>query len=354
VSAEWEAQSSLDHVMVLAPYRRDADYLGRLLSEHDIHVEACLDPVEIEACLATSPGVLITTHEGLSPAVLSAVARHLALQPAWSEMPIIVLLDRSSPNARIRAELARAWPRARLLFYQRPMTPVELISGVQSALLARLRQRDVRDYLERETELRRELNHRVKNILASVTSIFEMTRRGTTSLEDFAGDFRGRLDSLSRVHSAVFHADGEAVLIATIVDLTFEPYRAPGENRVTTSGPEFLLSREAATTMALCLHELATNAIKYGALSTPKGRVSFTWGVADEEVWVIWQEVDGPPVIEPSRVGYGTRYLRSALTSVFGQPPTIRFEAAGLRCEARGGASRFTRNLDAEAALASR
>ena len=337
--------------MVLAPYRRDADYLGRLLSEHDIHVEACLDPVEIEACLATSPGVLITTHEGLSPAVLSAVARHLALQPAWSEMPIIVLLDRSSPNARIRAELARAWPRARLLFYQRPMTPVELISGVQSALLARLRQRDVRDYLERETELRRELNHRVKNILASVTSIFEMTRRGTTSLEDFAGDFRGRLDALSKVHSAVFHADGEAVSIGTIVDLTFEPYRLPGEDRVATGGPDFMLGREAATTMALCLHELATNAIKYGALSTPQGRVSFTWGVVGEEVWALWQERDGPPVIAPSRAGYGTRYLRSALTSVFGQAPALVFDATGLRCEARGPASRFKRNLDAEAAL---
>lgn len=354
MTTEGEEPSSLDHVMVLAPYRRDADYLGQLLSEHDIHVEPCADPTGIEACLSASPGVLVTTHEGLTPAILSAVAHHLAQQPAWSEMPIVVLLDRSSPNARIRAELARAWPRARLLFYQRPVTPVELISGVQSALLARLRQRDVRDYLERETELRRELNHRVKNILASVTSIFEMTRRGTTSLDDFADDFRGRLDALSKVHSAVFHADGEAVSIGTIVDLTFEPYRLPGQDRVATGGPDFMLSREAATTMALCLHELATNAIKYGALSAPKGRVSFTWGVADEEVWVVWQETNGPPVTAPSRVGYGTRYLRSALTSVFGRPPTLLFDGGGLRCEVRGSAFRFARNLDGEAALAPR
>jgi len=332
--------------MVLAPYRRDADYLGQLLSEHEINVEACPDPAGIEACLSASPGVLVTTHEGLTPAVLAAVARHLALQPAWSEMPIIVLLDRSSPNARIRAELARTWPRARLLYYQRPITPVELISGVQSALLARLRQRDVRDHIERETELRRELNHRVKNILASVTSIFEMTRRGTTSLEDFADDFRGRLDALSKVHSAVFHADGEAVSIGAVVDLTLEPYRRPGNNRVVTGGPAFMLSRETATTMALCLHELATNAIKYGALSAPKGEVSFTWGVADEQVWAIWRETGGPPVIKPSRAGYGTRYLRSALTNVFGQSPTILFDPAGLQVDVRGAASRFMRNLD--------
>jgi len=352
VSADWGDQSSLDHVIVLAPYRRDADYLGQLLSEHDIQVAACPDPAEIETCLSASPGVLVTTHEGLTPAILAAVARHLAQQPAWSEMPIIVLLDRSSPNARIRAELARTWPRGRLLFYQRPVTPVELISGVQSALLARLRQRDVRDHIERETELRRELNHRVKNILASVTSIFEMTRRGTSSLEAFADDFRGRLDALSKVHAAVFHADGEAVSIGTIVDLTFEPYQLPGRNRVITGGPDFMLSREAATTMALCLHELATNAIKYGALSTPEGQVSFTWGAADDDVWALWREAGGPPVIAPSRAGYGTRYLRSALASVFGRAPVLLFEPAGLQVEVRGAVSRFARNLDAEAALA--
>lgn len=352
MSTEQGDHSSLDHVLVLAPYRRDAEYLRQLLSEQDVHVEVCSEAAGIEACLSIAPGVLVTTHEGLTPVILEAVADHLVVQPAWSEMPIIVLLDRSSPNARIRAELAKAWPRARLLFYQRPMTPVELISGVQSALLARLRQRDVRDYLERETELRRELNHRVKNILASVASIFEMTRRGTTSLDGFAEDFRGRLDALSKVHSAVFHADGEAVSIGAIVDLTFEPYRLVGKNRVVTDGPAFMLSREAGTTLALCLHELATNAIKYGALSVPDGQVSFTWGVAGDEVWAIWRESGGPPVVEPSRAGYGTRYLRSALASVFGETPSIAFEPAGLRCEARGSVSRFARNLEGDGGVA--
>lgn len=334
----------LDHVLVLAPYRRDADYLSQLLSEHEIHVAVCPDVAEIEACLAASPGVLVTTHEGLTPAIVAAVARHLEAQPAWSEMPIVVLLDRSSPNTRVRAQLGTAWPRARQLFYQRPVTPVELISGVQSALLARLRQRDVRDHIDREIELRRELNHRVKNMLASVASIFEMTRRGANSLEDFAADFRGRLDALAKVHSAVFHADGEAVSIDEVVDLTFEPYRLPGKDRVITDGPTFMLSREAGTTLALCLHELATNAIKYGALSTPGGQVAFTWAVSDDALWTVWRESGGPPVIEPSRAGYGTRYLRSALTSMFGGAPLLVFDPAGLRCEAKGSVSRLSCN----------
>jgi two-component sensor histidine kinase len=345
VSAVPDDHRALDHVLILAPYRRDADYLCQLMSEHEIRAEVCPDPIGIEACLARWPGVLVATHEGLGPEVLAAVAAHLEGQPAWSEMPITILLDRSSPNARIRAELTRAWPRARLLFYQRPITPVELISGVQSALLARLRQRDVRDHIEREIELRKELNHRVKNILASVTSIFEMTRRGAVSVEAFAEDFRGRLQALSNVHSAVFPAEAELVSIGAIVDLTFAPYRLSGETRVIADGPAFMLDRETGTTLALCLHELATNAIKYGALSTPEGQVSFTWGASGDEAWALWRESGGPAVVAPSRSGYGTRYLRSALTSVFGRAPTISFEPEGLRCEARGASARFARHL---------
>jgi two-component sensor histidine kinase len=338
---ELSSQAPLDHVLVLAPYRRDAEYLRALLIEQEIRVELCPDVADIDACLARSPGVLIATHEALTPAILASVARHLAVQPTWSEMPIVVLLDRSSPNVRVRAELARAWPQARQLFYQRPVMPVELVSGVQSALLARLRQRDVRDHIDREIELRRELNHRVKNILASVTSIFEMTRRGAETIDEFADDFRGRLDALSKVHSAVFHATGDVVSMAEIVDLTFEPYRASGSDRALAAGPPFILGRQAGTTLALALHELATNAIKYGALSIPEGRVSFTWGLEDGELWTSWRESGGPTVVEPSRAGYGTRYLRSALTSLFGHAPTITFDPDGLRCEARGDATRL-------------
>lgn len=337
--------STLDHVLVLAPYRKDASFLGRLLEENDIRVAISTGIDDLAGRLATLPGVLVATHEALTPPVLEAVASHVASQPAWSEIPIIVLLDRASPHMRVRAELSRIWPRARHLFYQRPVSPVELVSGVQSALLARLRQRDVRDHIAREIELRRELNHRVKNILASVVSIFEMTHRGATSLEGFAEDFRGRLGALANVHSAVFHAVGENVAVQEIVDLTFGPYRLTGEDRISSAGPAVMLHREAGTTLALCLHELTTNAIKYGALSTPEGRVRFEWQVSDEEpraFSIRWRERDGPPVEAPVRVGYGTRYLRAALTGMFGQKPTIGFNPEGLACDARGLLSRVS------------
>ncbi len=335
---------SLDWVLILAPYRRDSEYLGTLLNQHDVNVRDAAGPEELAARLAEEPGVVLVTHEALNPAALDIVADYLSGQPAWSEMPIIVLLDRAAPHARIRSTLSARWPRSRQIFYQRPVATLELLSGVQSALLARLRQREVRDHIDREIELRRELNHRVKNILASVTAIFEMTRRGATSVEQLADDFAGRLTALSKVHSVVFEAGGEAVGLAEIVERTCSPYRSESGQRIAARGPDVQVTRDAGMTLALCFHELATNALKYGALSCPDGRVRLEWelsGESDPILTLGWIESGGPPVTEPSTPGYGTRYIRSALRGLFGAPPEIVFDPRGLRCVAAGSFSRL-------------
>ena len=337
------ARAALERVLLLAPYRRDAEYLASLLGEHDIDVAHASED-SLAQRLADSGGVLVATHEALSPRVIDVVAAFLEKQPDWSELPVVVLLDRSAPAVRIRAQLAARWARSRQTFYERPVSAVELLSGIQAALLVRLRQREVGDHIEREIELRRELNHRVKNILASVTSIFQMTKRGATSIEDFATDFTGRLEALTNVHGAVFRADGETVPIRDIVELTFAPYRVEQADRIQTSGPDLTLSHEGGTTLALCLHELTTNAIKYGALSVPEGRVGFDWRLDDDQLSIRWEERQGPMVTEPTNPGYGTRYLRSALSGLFGKPPTLAFDAQGLSCEASGNASRIVRN----------
>lgn len=334
----------LDWVLALAPYRRDADYLEKLLTQHGLSVQRAAGLEELAARLEQMPGVFVATHEALNPQVLELVRSHLLDQPDWSEMPIIVLLDRAAPHARIRAELSAAWPGSRQLYYQRPVATLELVSGVQSALLARLRQRDVRDHIEREVELRRELNHRVKNVLASVSSIFGMTLRGAVSLNHFAEDFSGRLTALANVHTAVFQADGESVELAQVADLTFKPYRTTDRDRITAEGPAVILEREAATTLALCFHELATNALKYGALSRPGGKIRLDWSVApvDSVLTIQWVESGGPPVSEPTRSGYGTRYLRSALRNLFGSSPTVLYHREGLRFAISGPLSRLS------------
>lgn len=337
--------SELDWVLVLAPFRKDTDYIAAFLREQRIEVKAAKADGDLVAHLALSPGIIVINHEALNPQVVARIATHLAEQPDWSEVPIIVLLERTAPIARIRGQLLNSWPGSRLLLYTRPISPLELVNGIQSNLLVRLRQRQVRDSIERERELRLELNHRVKNILASVTSIFQMTRRGATSVEELASDFASRLQALSNVHNAVFDAGGEEVSLSAVIDLTVSPYNSDGVNRIHVTGPDLVVSRDAGTTIALCLHELITNAIKYGALSHPDGHVELLWFVAtngSSELSLNWTEVGGPAVREPTRQGYGTRYVRSALGSLFGTVPEIVFAQGGFRLAVRGLLTRIS------------
>ncbi|MBN7808860.1 MULTISPECIES: sensor histidine kinase [Agrobacterium] len=336
--------SELDWVLILAPFRKDADYIAAFLREQEVEVLAAKADDDLIEHLARSPGIIVITHEALKPDVVGKIADHLAHQPDWSEVPVIVLLERAAPIARIRTRLQSAWPGSRLMFHMRPIAALELVNAIQSNLIVRLRQRQVRDSIEREKELRLELNHRVKNILASVTSIFQMTKRGATTVDDLVSQFTGRLQALANVHTAVFEAGGEVVSLSAIVEMTVSPYNSDGASRIDASGPDIIVDREAGTTIALCLHELATNAIKYGALSHPDGIVKVAWNVksAGDEVTLEWLEAGGPPVREPTRQGYGTRYVRSALGSLFGQPPDIVFAPTGFRCSVSGQFSRLS------------
>lgn len=339
------SESELDWVLVLAPFRKDADYLAALLREQKIAVEAVDIDADVARHLDGSPGVIVVTHEALIPRTIAQIANHLGKQPGWSEVPIIVLLERAAPIAKIRSQLEAAWPGSRLLFHTRPISALELVNIIQSNMLVRLRQRQVRDAIDRERELRLELNHRVKNILASVTSIFQMTRRRVATIEELADGFTGRMTALSDVHSAVFEAGGEEVALSDVVELTIAPYRINNASRIDASGPDMTVSRNAGTTIALCLHELITNAIKYGALSNSDGNVKITWAIVEGDVdrfALEWIEVDGPAVREPTREGYGTRYVRSALGSLLGAPPQISFAAGGFRCCASGPLSRLS------------
>ncbi|THV17104.1 sensor histidine kinase [Rhizobium rhizophilum] len=337
----------LDWVLVLAPFRKDADYIAAFLQEQKIDVKAAKPDADLGEHLAMSPGMIVISHEALSSSVVTRIAVHLAAQPDWSEVPIIVLLERAAPVVRIRSQLQTSWPGARILFYTRPITPLELVNGIQSNLLVRLRQREVRDSIEREKELRLELNHRVKNILASVQSIFQMTKRGAATVEDLASDFSGRLQALSKVHAAVFEAGGDEVWLSAVVELTVSPYNGDGVTRIDVTGADIVVSRDAGTTIALCIHELITNAIKYGALSRPEGHVEISWTVDPgdpREFYLSWTEVGGPAVREPTRQGYGTRYVRSALGSLFGTVPEIVFAPDGFRCSIRGPVERISPN----------
>ncbi|KXG87236.1 sensor histidine kinase [Agrobacterium bohemicum] len=338
------SESELDWVLVLAPFRKDADYIAASLREQNVAVRQNQVGEDLTHNLSLSPGVIIITHEALNPPAVATIGDHLASQPDWSEVPILILLEKAAQVTQIRNQLERSWLGARLLFHTRPIARLELVNSVQTNLLVRLRQKQVRDAIEREVELRLELNHRIKNILASVTSIFQMTRRSASTVQELAADFTGRLHALSNVHTAVFEAGGEEVSLPSVIALTVAPYNDDEVSRIKAEGPEVFINRTSATTIALCLHELTTNAIKYGALSQKEGRVEVIWSISEEAAPVFtmnWVETGGPEVVEPTRQGYGTKYVRSALASLLGATPAITFDRDGLRCYAAGPLARL-------------
>src|SRR5262249_40095973 len=127
------------------------------------------------------------------------------------------------------------------------------------------------------TSLTRELNHRVKNTLANVLSIVALTRRRSVDLDDFAESLTGRIRALSATHDVLSQSDWTNAPIAEIVRSELAPYMAASDRHVEMAGPDVSLAPNDALSLGLAIHELATNAAKYGALSTIEGRIFISW-----------------------------------------------------------------------------
>lgn len=183
------------------------------------------------------------------------------------------------------------------------------------------------------TTLTRELNHRVKNTLANVLSIIALTRRRGGSLDDFADGLDGRIRALSATHDLLTMSDWGATPIRSLVDAELNPYAFEAEHTVQISGPDVELAPNDALSLGLAIHELATNAAKYGALSRPGGTVMVSWQRrGDDLVEVVWQESGGPEVARPDRRGFGTDLIERVVAQELKQPVKLEFLPEGLRC----------------------
>ena len=162
---------------------------------------------------------------------------------------------------------------------------------------------------ERQKLMIDELNHRVKNTLATVQSIAIQTARSHTDPTTFAEGFQARLLALSHTHDLLTRSYWEGADLCAILKHETE---AHGSHRVSLVGPPVALEPAAALSLGMIFHELATNAAKYGALSAPEGRVLVDWSVANQTAPVLalsWREVGGPPVTPPARRGFGSRLI---------------------------------------------
>jgi two-component sensor histidine kinase/CHASE1-domain containing sensor protein len=192
-------------------------------------------------------------------------------------------------------------------------------------------------WLEEQASIRnsltRELNHRVKNTLANVLSIMALTRRRAKSVDEFAEGLDGRIRALSATHDLLTHSDWGTTPIRSVIEAELVPYAHDGEHDIDLQGPHIELAPNDALSLGLAMHELATNAAKYGALSKTGGKVAVHWRlIAEALVRVEWQESGGPRVSSERGRGFGTDLIERIVAHELKNPVQLDFNPEGVRC----------------------
>ena len=183
---------------------------------------------------------------------------------------------------------------------------------------------------ERQALLAREVDHRAKNTLAVVLSMLRLTRAPT--IDAFIATIEGRVHALAATHNLLSATRWEGAELGKIVDEEMAPYHASHRRRVNTGGPRVILLPATAQAVALALHELATNAAKYGAFSTDTGTLGVTWRSDGDTMLLDWTESGGPPTVEPARLGLGLTIVRSSIEAQFRGAVIYDWRPDGLRC----------------------
>ena len=189
---------------------------------------------------------------------------------------------------------------------------------------------------EQQRTLVAELDHRVKNALATVSAVVSHTQQGSRSVTDFVAALDGRIRSMATTHELLSSHQWQGVSLTELVRRELAPYATRDNTEI--NGPDILLKPEAGQAMAMVLHELATNAAKYGALSTKNGRVSIRWdwhlnGHPGSHLIFEWQEIGGPPVVVAlGKSSYGTSTIRYLIPYEYGGTVDLVPAPEGVRC----------------------
>jgi PAS domain S-box-containing protein len=187
---------------------------------------------------------------------------------------------------------------------------------------------------DQQTMLVAELNHRVKNILAIVDSVAAQTVRASSSLPSFSAAFSGRIKALAVAHDVLTRTRWIGIGLNELLAAVLEPHRGVGQARLTLQGPPVLLPAQAVMPLSMVMHELATNASKYGALSVPQGTVAIDWTLwngGTPRVDVTWLERGGPRVEPPGASGFGTKLIDRVVGYDLDGKADLSFDPGGLR-----------------------
>jgi two-component sensor histidine kinase len=225
----------------------------------------------------------------------------------------------------------------RILAAQAVVLIVALVAFVLAALFAERRRNEamLKQSQERLQLMVAELDHRVKNVLATVSAVAAHTLDASRSMDHFVDALDGRLRSMASTHELLAHAKWQGLTLSDLLRRELAPYCKSNNSEI--DGPEVTLSAEAGQAVAMVLHELTTNAAKHGALSTREGRVSVRWhwhlnGKAHDRLILEWEESGGPSVTIPSRSGFGTSVIGDLIPYELGGRVDLAFACDGLRC----------------------
>ena len=181
-----------------------------------------------------------------------------------------------------------------------------------------------------------EVAHRLRNMMAVVNSIVSLTARAASSAADFKNALLGRFAAISRTNESLIRRSWSEANLRELIESELAPYQSE-DGRIKLEGPDIAIDPGIAVALALVFHELATNASKYGALSTPTGRIEVRWWTTvseKRELELRWQETGGPVVSPPTRRGFGTELISKSLRSHQGETE-LTYPAAGVSCSLR-------------------
>jgi PAS domain S-box-containing protein len=255
------------------------------------------------------------------------------------QCPMALALREQRPNSGMEA-IAERPDGTRVPFIPYPTPLFDEFGKLTGAVNMLVDISDRKHHEEQQDLLLKEMDHRIKNLFAVVAGMVTLTARSAATPKEMAAAVQGRLGALASAHQLVRqNRSAEAArqqttldeLVRAILSPHIEPARTEGDLRVAIDGPEISLGVDAATSLALVIHELATNAVKYGAFSVPSGRVRVSWAEANGRLALSWDEAGGPPIeAAPEREGFGSVLARRSAKGQLGGDLFFHWNPAGL------------------------
>ena len=279
--------------------------------------------IEIYDAAETSPQLLYRLGQPILRG--QAIARKIAVADhRW-------IIKSSAPPIRALSKISMLILLAGLIVAALLLFIVRL--AIQQALFDRqqLRVRQEQDSIR--ATLTRELNHRVKNTLANVLSILSLSRRKAHDLDSFVATFDGRVRALSATHNLLMHTSWGPASIVEVIQTEMAPYFESDRRKIVLDGPDAVVAPNDALSLGLLVHELVTNAAKYGALSTAAGTLSLTWSITNAQQIVFdWRELGGPVPAQDRHRGFGSDLIEKVISRELRSDIKLEFPPSGAHC----------------------